>query len=163
MRYVPFCTVTSSLPVRLRSGGNLRFPSTACRINVLVDTVRLTITGIISAILIGLVIGVLGRLVVPGKQHIPIWLMILVGIGAAFLGTALARAMGIPTATEGIDCLELLVPVVVAAIGVAVVASLFGRSDRDSCGVNRRNYDASQAVFSRARAAAVDQAVPGRD
>jgi len=33
----------------------------------------MTITGIISAILIGLVIGVLGRLVVPGKQHIPIW------------------------------------------------------------------------------------------
>src|SRR3954447_17008228 len=56
----------------------------------------MTITGIISAILIGLVIGALGRLVVPGKQRIPIWLTILVGIGAAFLGTALARAMGNP-------------------------------------------------------------------
>src|SRR5258708_2359323 len=87
----------------------------------------MTITGIISAILIGLLIGVLGRLVVPGKQHIPIWLTILVGIGAAFLGTALARAMGIPTATEGIDWLELLVQVVVAAIGVAIVAAVFGR------------------------------------
>jgi uncharacterized membrane protein YeaQ/YmgE (transglycosylase-associated protein family) len=87
----------------------------------------MTITGIISAILIGLVIGVLGRLVVPGKQHIPIWLTILVGIGAAFLGTALARAVGIPTATGGIDWLELLVQVVVAAIGVAIVAAAFGR------------------------------------
>jgi uncharacterized membrane protein YeaQ/YmgE (transglycosylase-associated protein family) len=32
----------------------------------------MTITDIISAILIGLVMGALGRLVVPGKQHIPI-------------------------------------------------------------------------------------------
>ncbi|MCU1699313.1 MAG: hypothetical protein JWR34_5376 [Mycobacterium sp.] len=87
----------------------------------------MTITGIISAILIGLVLGVLGRLVVPGKQHIPIWLTILVGIGAALLGTALARAMGIATATQGIDWLELLVQVVVAAIGVAIVAAIFGR------------------------------------
>jgi uncharacterized membrane protein YeaQ/YmgE (transglycosylase-associated protein family) len=87
----------------------------------------MTITGIISAILIGLVIGALGRLVVPGKQRIPIWLTILVGIGAAFLGTALARAMGIPTATEGIDWLELLVQVVVAAIGVGIVAAVFGK------------------------------------
>jgi uncharacterized membrane protein YeaQ/YmgE (transglycosylase-associated protein family) len=54
-----------------------------------------------------MVIGVLGRLVVPGKQHIPIWLTILVGIGAAFIGTALARAMGIPTplkASTGWNC-----------------------------------------------------------
>jgi uncharacterized membrane protein YeaQ/YmgE (transglycosylase-associated protein family) len=87
----------------------------------------MTVTGIISAILIGIVIGALGRLVVPGKQHIPIWLTILVGIGAAFLGTGLARAMGIPTATEGIDWLELLVQVIVAAVGVAIVAAVFGR------------------------------------
>jgi len=33
---------------------------------------------------------------------------ILVGIVAAFVGTALARAVGIPTATNGIDWLELL-------------------------------------------------------
>ncbi|OBA87582.1 transglycosylase [Mycobacteriaceae bacterium 1482268.1] len=87
----------------------------------------MTVTGIISAILIGLVIGLLGRLVVPGKQHIPIWLTILVGIAAAFLGTALARAVGISTDTEGIDWLELLVQVVVAAVGVAIVAAAYGR------------------------------------
>jgi uncharacterized membrane protein YeaQ/YmgE (transglycosylase-associated protein family) len=85
------------------------------------------IHGIISAILIGLVIGALGRLVVPGKQHIPIWLTILVGIGAAFVGTTLAHAMGIPTGTKGIHLMELLVQVVVAAVGVAVVAAAFGR------------------------------------
>lgn len=87
----------------------------------------MTITGIISAILIGVVVGVLGRLVVPGRQRIGMLLTILVGIVAAFLGTALARAMGIPTATSGVDWLELLVQVVVAALGVALVAGLTGR------------------------------------
>lgn len=84
----------------------------------------MTITGIITAILIGIVVGVLGRLLLPGKQSIGMLLTVVVGIVAAFLGTALARAIGIPTATNGIDWLELLVQVVVAAVGVAIVASL---------------------------------------
>jgi uncharacterized membrane protein YeaQ/YmgE (transglycosylase-associated protein family) len=87
----------------------------------------MTITGIITAILIGIVVGVLGRLVVPGKQHISVIVTILVGIVAAFIGTALARAIGIPTATNGIDWLELLVQVVVAALGVALVSGITGR------------------------------------
>ena len=42
----------------------------------------MTVTGIITAIIVGLVIGALGRLVVPGKQNIPIWLTIVIGIVA---------------------------------------------------------------------------------
>jgi uncharacterized membrane protein YeaQ/YmgE (transglycosylase-associated protein family) len=87
----------------------------------------MTITGVITAILIGIVVGVLGRLVVPGKQHISILVTVLVGIVAAFIGTALARAIGIPTATNGIDWLELLVQVIVAALGVALVSAGMGR------------------------------------
>ncbi len=49
-----------------------------------------------------------------------------VGIVSALLGTFLANAIGIPTATSGIDWLELLVQVVVAVIGVALVSSLMG-------------------------------------
>jgi uncharacterized membrane protein YeaQ/YmgE (transglycosylase-associated protein family) len=87
----------------------------------------MTITGIISAILIGIVVGILGRLLVPGKQAIGMLVTILVGIVSAFIGTAIARALGIPTATGGIDWLELLVPVIVAAIGVGLVSALMGR------------------------------------
>ncbi|MGP4053249.1 GlsB/YeaQ/YmgE family stress response membrane protein [Mycobacterium sp. 4D054] len=87
----------------------------------------MTITGIISAILIGIVVGVLGRLVLPGKQPIGMLVTILVGIVSALIGTAVARAIGIPTATSGVDWLELLVQVVVAALGVALVAALMGR------------------------------------
>ncbi|MEN3319458.1 MAG: GlsB/YeaQ/YmgE family stress response membrane protein [Mycobacterium sp.] len=87
----------------------------------------MTITGVISAILVGIVVGVLGRLLVPGKQAIGMLVTIVVGIVSAFIGTAIARALGIPTATEGIDWLELLVQVIVAAIGVALVSAILGR------------------------------------
>ncbi|MEE6170225.1 MULTISPECIES: GlsB/YeaQ/YmgE family stress response membrane protein [unclassified Mycolicibacterium] len=87
----------------------------------------MTITGIVSAILIGIVVGLIGRLLVPGRQPIGFLVTILVGIVSAFIGTAIARALGIPTDTNGVDWLELLVQVIVAALGVALVASLMGR------------------------------------
>ena len=87
----------------------------------------MTVTGIVSAIFIGIVVGALGRLLLPGKQKIGILVTILVGIVSALIGTALAGAIGIPTATSGVDWLELLVQVVVAALGVGLVAALMGR------------------------------------
>lgn len=87
----------------------------------------MTVTGIITAIIVGAIIGALGRLLVPGRQSIPIWLTIVIGIVAAIIGTFIARALGIPTETPGIDWLELLVQVIVAAIGVAIVAGAYGR------------------------------------
>jgi uncharacterized membrane protein YeaQ/YmgE (transglycosylase-associated protein family) len=89
-----------------------------------------TVTSIIVAIIVGAIIGALGRLVVPGRQPIPIWLTIVVGIVAAFVGTFIARAIGIPTVTNGIDWLELLVQVVVAAIFVVIASNLYVRSNR---------------------------------
>ncbi|MER7280813.1 GlsB/YeaQ/YmgE family stress response membrane protein [Dactylosporangium sp. NPDC000244] len=90
----------------------------------------MTVTGIITALIVGLIIGALGRLVIPGRQNMPIWLTIVVGIIAAFLGTLIANAIGIATDTPGVDWGELLVQVVVAAIGVALVAGFAGRGRR---------------------------------
>jgi uncharacterized membrane protein YeaQ/YmgE (transglycosylase-associated protein family) len=87
----------------------------------------MTITGIFSAIIIGLVVGVLARAILPGRQRIPIWLTIVVGIVAAFVGTALAKAMGIPTQTSGVDWMELFVQLIVAVAGVALVSGSFRR------------------------------------
>lgn len=99
----------------------------------------MTITGIFTAILIGIVVGVLGRLLVPGKQPIGMLVTILVGIVSAFLGTALARAIGLPTATGGIDWIELLVQVIVAALGVALVSALMGGRRRGGVMGRRRS------------------------
>lgn len=87
----------------------------------------MTPTGIITAIIVGAIIGLLGRLVLPGKQSIGMIVTILVGIVSALIGTWLARQLGIPTATSGIDWMELLIQVIVAALGVALVAGLMGR------------------------------------
>jgi len=87
------------------------------------------ITGIITAIVIGLIIGALGRLVVPGRQNIPLWLTLVIGVVAAFLGTLLAAAVGVDD-TDGIDWIELILQVAVAAVGVTVAAGLLGRRHR---------------------------------
>ena len=86
----------------------------------------MTAQGIISALIIGLVIGALGRLVVPGRQSIPIWLTMLIGVGAALLGTVIARAAGVAD-TSGLDWTEIFIQVVLAAIGVALVVGVTGR------------------------------------
>ncbi|MEV0156832.1 GlsB/YeaQ/YmgE family stress response membrane protein [Micromonospora sp. NPDC050686] len=85
---------------------------------------ELTVWGIITALFVGLIVGALGRLAVPGRNPMPIWLHMLIGVGAALLGTVLARAIGIATETAGIDWRELLVQVVLAAIAVALVSGV---------------------------------------
>ncbi|MFN8081887.1 MAG: GlsB/YeaQ/YmgE family stress response membrane protein [Kineosporiaceae bacterium] len=84
----------------------------------------MTVTGIIAAIVIGLIIGALGRLVVPGKQNIPLWLTMVVGVVAALVGSAIVGPM---RNTSGIDWVELLVQVVLAAGGVLLVTNMRGR------------------------------------
>jgi len=85
-----------------------------------------TVSGIISAIIIGLIIGSLGRLAIPGKQSFPIWLTLLIGLAAAFLGTAVASAIGVAD-TRGIDWIELVLQVGFAAAGVVAVSRLRSR------------------------------------
>ncbi|MFE9994843.1 GlsB/YeaQ/YmgE family stress response membrane protein [Streptomyces avermitilis] len=78
------------------------------------------ISGIISAIVIGIVIGILGRLVVPGRQRIGILLTILVGIVAALIGSAIAGAFDVAD-TNGVDWVEWLIQIGLAALGVAAL------------------------------------------
>ncbi|MFI2634329.1 GlsB/YeaQ/YmgE family stress response membrane protein [Streptomyces collinus] len=81
------------------------------------------ISGIISAIVIGIVIGVLGRLVVPGRQRIGILWTILIGIIAAFIGTAIASGFGVAN-TDGVDWIEWLFQIALAALGVAALSKV---------------------------------------
>ncbi|MCQ9130413.1 MULTISPECIES: GlsB/YeaQ/YmgE family stress response membrane protein [Streptomyces] len=78
------------------------------------------IDGIISAILIGIVIGVLGRLVVPGRQRIGVLWTIVVGIVAALIGSVLAAGLGVAD-TDGVDWIEWLIQIGLAAVGVAAL------------------------------------------
>ncbi|SRR5260370_32879511 len=53
----------------------------------------LTVSVISAWLLIGLVIGALARLLVPGRQHIGILMTILIGIGAALVGGIITTAI----------------------------------------------------------------------
>jgi len=86
----------------------------------------MTAAGIISAIVIGAIIGVLARLVLPGRQAIGILLTIVIGILGALIGTWLAQQVGVAT-TDGIDWIEILFQIGVAAVGVALVSGVSSR------------------------------------
>ncbi|MDX3457930.1 GlsB/YeaQ/YmgE family stress response membrane protein [Streptomyces sp. ME02-8801-2C] len=81
------------------------------------------ISGVISAIVIGIVIGVLGRFVVPGRQRIGILWTIAIGIIAAFVGTGIAAGLGVAD-TDGVDWVEWLVQIALAALGVAALSKV---------------------------------------
>jgi uncharacterized membrane protein YeaQ/YmgE (transglycosylase-associated protein family) len=49
---------------------------------------------VVYIVVVGLVIGALGRLAVPGRDPMPIWLTILVGLIGAFVGGTIAVSLG---------------------------------------------------------------------
>ncbi|WP_149183407.1 GlsB/YeaQ/YmgE family stress response membrane protein [Streptomyces sp. TRM49041] len=85
------------------------------------------ISGIITAIIFGAVIGALGRLVLPGRQNIGWLWTIAVGIAAALVGTAIAAALGVSD-TKGIDWIEWAIQIGLAALGVTALERLRSRS-----------------------------------
>ena len=81
------------------------------------------ITGIFTAIVVGALVGALGRLAVPGRQRLAVWLTVVIGILAALAGTAaVAGAVGL-TDTSGVDWIELALQVGIAAGGVALATA----------------------------------------
>jgi uncharacterized membrane protein YeaQ/YmgE (transglycosylase-associated protein family) len=83
---------------------------------------------ILGAIVVGAVVGVLGRLALPGRQRIGGFVTLLIGVGAAFLGTFLANRFDLSDkAPQKLwflqwDWLLLGIQVGLAAIGTAVAA-----------------------------------------
>lgn len=81
---------------------------------------------IIWAIIAGLIIGLLAKLVVPGRQAIPIWLTILLGIVGALLGNWLATLFGVRF-TGGVDWIRHLLQIAAAAVLIAIIAPVWMR------------------------------------
>ncbi|WFE54719.1 MULTISPECIES: GlsB/YeaQ/YmgE family stress response membrane protein [unclassified Micromonospora] len=84
------------------------------------------IAGFFSAIIIGLIIGVLGRLILPGKQNLSFLVTLAVGVVAAIVGTLVAGALGVDD-TAGIDWIELGLQLAFAVAGVAILDRTYGR------------------------------------
>jgi len=74
------------------------------------------ITGLVSALVTGLVVGALGRLVVPGRQPLGCLFTILLGIVGAVLGKVAGDALDVG------PLLVFVFQVLAAAVLVALVA-----------------------------------------
>ncbi|GGX94341.1 GlsB/YeaQ/YmgE family stress response membrane protein [Streptomyces hiroshimensis] len=72
------------------------------------------------AIIVGLVLGLIAKAILPGKQQIPLWLTIILGMIGSLLGNWAATGLGI-NETKGIDwgrhLLQLAGAVLVVAVG----------------------------------------------
>ncbi|MEU7975359.1 GlsB/YeaQ/YmgE family stress response membrane protein [Micromonospora sp. NPDC049089] len=53
------------------------------------------VSGYLGAVLIGALVGLLGRLILPGRQRIGVFATFVIGVGSAVLGTVVARALNI--------------------------------------------------------------------
>jgi uncharacterized membrane protein YeaQ/YmgE (transglycosylase-associated protein family) len=78
----------------------------------------MTISAIITWLIIGLVIGGLGHLLVPGRQRIGILLTLLFGVVGALIGGFVTAAI----VGAGHLIITFIVSVVVAAVLIAVVS-----------------------------------------
>jgi uncharacterized membrane protein YeaQ/YmgE (transglycosylase-associated protein family) len=82
---------------------------------------------ILGLIVIGIVIGIVARLVLPGRQHIGVLMTVLLGIGGALVGGIVASAIG-----EG-DIFELnfigTIVGIIVAVGLIAVAEALGVGD----------------------------------
>ena len=64
----------------------------------------------IVLLIVGLIVGALGRAVVPGKQSMPIWLTMLIGVGSLLLAGLIFNGL----------LIEIIVGTLVAAAIIAV-------------------------------------------
>ncbi|MBT0773291.1 GlsB/YeaQ/YmgE family stress response membrane protein [Kineosporia sp. J2-2] len=80
----------------------------------------------IWAIIAGLIVGVIARIVLPGRQNIPVWLTILLGVVGAVVGNVAAVALGVGD-TNGIDWIRHILQVAVAAVLIAAVTPYYSR------------------------------------
>lgn len=76
---------------------------------------------VIGALIVGTIIGFLGRLVIPGRQDISVVMTIGIGIVAALIGGFIAQLLGVGE-TDGIDWIKLIIQVGLAAVGVGAFA-----------------------------------------
>ena len=89
--------------------------------------------GWLWAILVGLVLGLVARAILPGRQSLPLWLTVLAGMGGSALGNGVSGWLGVRD-TRGFDwtrhALQLIGAIVLVALGDALWRSYRSRGSR---------------------------------
>jgi uncharacterized membrane protein YeaQ/YmgE (transglycosylase-associated protein family) len=83
---------------------------------------------IIVLIIVGAIIGLLGKFVAPSdRDNAPLWATLLCGIGGVLLGFVVAGALGVAD-TNGVDWLRWIISIGIAALLVMAVSTILGRN-----------------------------------
>ena len=82
------------------------------------------LSSIISAVVVGFIVGLLGRLILPGRQNISLLATTAIGVVAALLAGVVLGATAYNNANGGIPWFSLLLGAVLAAVGIV----LYGRT-----------------------------------
>jgi uncharacterized membrane protein YeaQ/YmgE (transglycosylase-associated protein family) len=77
-----------------------------------------------------LVLGLIAKAIIPGKQHSPIWLVTIFGMLGAIAGNAIARGFGVEE-TPGIDwsrhAFQLVAAIIIVAVGDMLYMATLGK------------------------------------
>jgi uncharacterized membrane protein YeaQ/YmgE (transglycosylase-associated protein family) len=82
---------------------------------------------IIGAVVVGLIVGALARLIMPGKQNIGVIMTVLLGAIGSFLGTWVAYKLGYSNQNGGFKIIPFLVGIIIATVLIAVYVGITGR------------------------------------
>lgn len=86
------------------------------------------ITTILFYLIVGAIVGLLGKFLAPGdKDNIPLWLTVVCGIGGMLLGGVIYRAFG-GDGSDGLDWVQGIVAIVTAMVLVIIASMVTGRS-----------------------------------
>src|ERR1700761_8712568 len=88
------------------------------------------IGSIILAIIVGAIIGVVARLIMPGKQNIGMIMTVLLGAVGGLIGSAVAAQLGYHNANGGIAWIPFFIGIAVAVLLIAIYQVLTGRRSR---------------------------------
>ncbi|MEU7177645.1 MULTISPECIES: GlsB/YeaQ/YmgE family stress response membrane protein [Streptomyces] len=82
------------------------------------------------AVIVGLILGLIAKAILPGKQQIPLWLTVIFGMLGSVLGNWLATGIGVND-TKGVDwtrhLLQLVGAIVIVGVGDRLWAVLRGK------------------------------------
>lgn len=78
---------------------------------------------ILGAIIGGLVVGLLARFFLPGRQNVSLLVTTIIGVVAALVGWWIAGLLGVQV-TSGVDWLRWIISIILAAVGIVAYGAV---------------------------------------
>jgi uncharacterized membrane protein YeaQ/YmgE (transglycosylase-associated protein family) len=82
---------------------------------------------IVGAIFVGLIVGALARLILPGKQNIGVIMTILLGALGSFIGSWVTYRLVYASDKGGFELTAFLVGIIIAVVLIAIYVGITGR------------------------------------